>query len=471
MIGRYVLLLLLTAATASAQQSQSAAPVPGFVARVPSPAGHGVVAPPSSAGPAPAVPHASQSEEGAAQPESSTPTQVLTLDAVLGEVRSQNPAITAAQRTVEAQRRRVLQSGALPDPTVSVSYMGDATPFKTMPDDPSSYRGISAMQTIPLGGKRGLQREMASKEVSASEADRLAVVRRLTAEAKAAFYDYFYYDKALDITNRNKARLEQLADISEARYKVGKTMQADVLRAHVEVTMLLQRAITLEQQRETAAARLNTLMGRAPDASLPPAADVAKEPLPAMSELATLARTNDPMLQKEQSMIERNKVAIAMARKEYIPDLSVGYMYQQRSGMPDMKGMQFQVNIPVFNRSKREAIEAAKLELASSEKSLDARKLELQYEVKQMHAMAVNADKMLDLYYKAIIPQAQLALESAQSSYTVGANDFLTVVTNFTTINSYQIDYYRQLADYETALARLEALTGDLAQVSTEASQ
>ena len=54
--------------------------------------------------------------------------------------------------------------------------------------------------------------------------------------------------------------------------------------------------------------------------------------------------------------------------------------------------------------------------------------------------MAVNADKMLDLYDKAIIPQADLALESAESSYSVGTVDFLTVVTNFTTINGYQID-------------------------------
>ncbi|HYG99736.1 MAG TPA: TolC family protein [Terriglobales bacterium] len=438
MFRKSMLLLLLAAATAMAQQSQ----------------------------PTVSAPSASQATQVPAS------AQVLTLEDVIREVQAQNPAITSAQRTVEAQRRRVVQSGALPDPSVSVSYMGSATPFKTMADDPSSYRGVSAMQMIPLGGKRGLQREMASKEVSASEADRLAVSRRLTADAKAAFYDYFYYDKALQITNRNKARLEQIADISEARYKVGKTMQSDVLRMHVEVTMLVQRAITLEQQRETAAARLNTLMGRAPDAPLPPAAEFRKEPLPSMAALTTVAEANDPMLQKEQSMIERNKVAVAMARKEYIPDLSVGYMYQQRTMMPDMYGMQFQVNIPVFYKSKqREAVEAAKLDLLSSEKSRESRKLELQYELKQMHAMAANADKMLDLYDKAIIPQAQLALASAQSSYSVGTSDFLTVLANFSTIHGYQIDYYRQLADYETALARIEAITGDLNQVSMEARQ
>jgi outer membrane protein TolC len=350
--------------------------------------------------------------------------------------------------------------------------MGDPAPFKTQDMDPSSYRGISAMQMLPLGGKRELRREMARKEVNASEADQTEVMRRLTADAKAAFFDYFYYAKALEITNRNKAHLEELADISEARYRVGKAMQSDVLRAHVEVSMLLQRAVVLEQQRDTSAARLNTLMGRAIDAPLPPAADVTKDELPPMSTLAGAAQTNDPLLQREQSMVERNKVATTMARKEYIPDLSVGYMYQQRSGMPDMYGMQFSVNLPIFYKSKqREAVEQAKLELLASERSRESRKLELAYELKQTHAIAVTANKMLDLYEKAIIPQAQLALESAQSSYMVGTADFLTVVTNFSTIHGYQIDYYRQLADYETALARIEVLTGDLSQVGSKGTK
>ena len=398
-----------------------------------------------------------------------SPAATLTLDDVVREVIATNPAISSARQTVEAQRRRIVQAGALPDPNFTLSWMGDPVPFKTQAMDPSSYRGITVMQMFPLGGKRELRREMARKDVGASEADQLATQRRLTAEAKSAFYDYFYSDKALAITNRNKARLQQLADISDARYRVGKAMQQDVLRAQVEVSMLLQRAVTLEQQREIAAARLNTLMGRPMDAPLPPAAEVKKDALPAISELASLAEANDPMLKREQSMVERNKVAITMAQKEYVPDLSAGYMYQQRPGMPDMYGMQFTVNLPIFYKSKqRQGVEQAKLELSAAESSKSARHLELSYELKQMYAMAVNADKMMDLYTNAIIPQAELALQSAQSSYSVGTVDFLTVVTNFTTINGYEIDYVRQFADYQSALARIEALTGDLSQGSKE---
>ena len=402
----------------------------------------------------------------------SAPPQLLTLDDVIREVQASNPAIAGSQRLIEAQQRRVVTAGALPDPTLTVAYAGSAVPFKTIEMDPMSNRGVSVMQMLPLAGKRELRREMARKEVSASEADRAAVVRRLVSDAKAAYFEYWYQTRALEITARNKARLQQLAEISGARYKVGKAMQQDVLRAQVELSMLLQRSIMLEQQRETAVARLNTLMGRPSGAVLPPPADVTPPSLPPVPALLAAAQENDPMLQRELAMVERGKVAVAMAKKEYVPDLSVGYMYQRSAMGTNMYGLQVGVNLPIFYRSKqREGVEQAKLELQAFEQSRESRKLELAYELKQMHAMAVTARNMLDLYENAIIPQAELALQSAQASYTVGSADFLTVVTNFSTIHSYQTDYYRQVADVHTALARIEALTGDLTQIGREAKQ
>jgi len=46
------------------------------------------------------------------------------------------------------------------------------------------------------------------------------------------------------------------------------------------------------------------------------------------------------------------------------------------------------------------------------------------------------------------------------SAYEVGNVDFLTVLSNFSTILNYEVDYYRELANYQAALARMESLTG-----------
>ena len=41
---------------------------------------------------------------------------------------------------------------------------------------------------------------------------------------KAAYYDYFFYDKALRTTQQNGSA-DEAVEISEARYRVGKGMQ------------------------------------------------------------------------------------------------------------------------------------------------------------------------------------------------------------------------------------------------------
>jgi outer membrane protein TolC len=341
--------------------------------------------------------------------------------------------------------------------------MGDPVPFKIQDNDPSSYRGIAVMQTVPLGGKRALQREVARRDVAVEEVSESAARRNLLTEARAAFFDYRYYGVALDITERNHQMLAQLADITEARYRVGKAMQQDILRARLEISMLLQRTAALRQQRLTAAARLNTLMGRPASAPLPPAAEPVPSVLPAMETLAPAAQTNDLMLAREARMGERESASLALSRKDATPDLSVGYMFQQRTGMPDMYGMQFTVNLPVFHRERlKQEVAEGELRVRAAKQAQQARKLELSYELQQAYAAAQTAGAMLDLYDQAILPQAELARESAQASYTVGNVDFLTVLTSYTAIYSYQLDYHRQRADYEIAIARIHGLTGEM---------
>lgn len=387
---------------------------------------------------------------------------VLTVDDAVRAALANNPAIQSALHTVAAQRRRVPQAKALPDPMVGIGWAGNITPFSVQTGDPSSYRSVSATQQLLYPGKLKLRGEIASKEADAAASDYETVRRRVTADVKAAYYEYFFYDKAIQTTDKNKDLLTKLSQITEARYRVGKGIQQDVLKSQVETSLLLQRLTVLQQQRTTAQVRLNTLLARDPDAPLPPAANILQSTLNySLEELYKLARQSDPGLQREQQMIERNQLAVNLAQKDYYPDLSVGYMYQQRPLMPDMHGMTFTVNIPVFYKSKqREAVNEAVEERLAAERSHENRKNELNFELKQQYLAAKASDELLRLFSQGVVPQSSLALESSMSSYQVGTVDFLSVLGNFSTVLNYEIDYYRELANYETSLARMESMVG-----------
>ena len=386
----------------------------------------------------------------------------LSLDEVITEGLRRNPGVQSALHAVEAQRHKVPQARSLPDPMVSVGWMGNATPFSLQQGDPSSYRGLGASEQIPYPGKLKLRGQIAGKDVDTARWEYEAVSRRVVLDLKSAYYDYFFYGKALEVSRKDKDLLQNLSSISEARYRVGKGMQQDVLRSQVEISLLLQKITVLEQQRATAQARLNTLLARAPESELPPAADVGTTPLTQpLDALYTAAEANDTDLHREQQMVEKNQLAVQLAHKDYLPDFGIEYMHQYRSMQPGMDGMTFSVNIPIFYKTKqREEVRQATEEVLTAERSRDNRKVELQFELKQQYLAAQASKQLLDLYSKGVVPQSSLALESSLSSYQVGNVDFLTVLTNFSTILNYEVDYYRELANYQTALARMESLVG-----------
>jgi outer membrane protein TolC len=388
--------------------------------------------------------------------------QRLRLDDILREALEKNPATQSAIHTIKALERRVPQVQALPDPIVGVGWAGNPAPFSTMSGDPSSYRGITVSQQFPTGGKLKLQGAMASKDVEAAQAECEAIRRVVTADVKAAYYDYFYYDKAIQATNQNKELLEKLSKIAEAQYRVGKAMQQDVLRSQVEISLLTAKLTELEQQKATAQARINAYLLKSPDSPLPAAAEVEpKEIRYSLDELYELSQANDTAAEKAQKMIERSQLGVKLAQAQYRPDIGVSYMFQQRTAQQDMNGAIISANIPVFYRSKqRQAVAEATEDALSAEKMRENRLNEVRFELQQQYLAAKAANHLVSLYSKGIVPQSSLALESSMAGYQVGKVDFLSLLANFTTVLNYETDYYRQLADYLTAIARMESLTG-----------
>jgi outer membrane protein TolC len=126
-----------------------------------------------------------------------------------------------------------------------------------------------------------------------------------------------------------------------------------------------------------------------------------------------------------------------------------------------MHGFTITANIPIFYRTKqREAVKEQTEQLVSSQGSKENRQTELFFAVKQQYLLAKSSEQLLRLYSQVIVPQSSLALESSMASYQVGTVDFLTILTNFTVVLDYEVSYYRELANYQMALANLEPLVG-----------
>ncbi len=386
------------------------------------------------------------------------------LDQLVQELLQSNPAVLAARRAVDVKRALVVPARTLPDPSVSFQTMGNLIPPTVMAGDPSSARVLTLSQEIPFPGKLRLQGQMASAEADAELWKYEEVRRETVAELKMAYYDLFQAQKLTEVVEKSKSLLQQFVEISESLYKVGKGAQQDVLKAQVELSRLLDRLAVLQQEKETAQVRINTLLYRLPDTAVVAPSEMSRPKLAfTLDQLYRKAETNNPQVRMDRKEIERNEYSVALAKKAFYPDFEAEFSYYNRRDLPEMYGLMFKAKIPLyFWRKQRPELESATSGLLEQRRLYEGTLSTLYFKLKDPFLKTTTDANLLELYGNAIVPQATLALESSISSYRVGTVDFLSLLSNWQTVLEYEMKYYEVLADNYKALVTLESLTGEI---------
>lgn len=389
----------------------------------------------------------------------------VSLQALVAEALEQNPEIKAMRRGFDMMRARVPQAKALPEPMLSYGYAGNAAfvpPFDIQKGDPASARMLSFTQEVPYPGKLTIKGKMANVEAEAEWWNYEQVRLNVVAEVKDAYYDLFYLHKAIETVTKNKELVEKFARIAEAGYSVGKGVQQDVLKAQVEISKLTDQLTVLEQRKQTAEARINSLLYREPETPVGRPEEIRpREFTHSLAELNEVALTNYPALKAQRRKIDREQYGVELARKDFYPDFTVGLTYFNRPGMPEMYGVNVGVKIPLyFWQKQRPALTEATASARAERERLENATSLLFFRIKDRYLAVTTAQRLLKLYGATIIPQSSLSLESAIAGYEVGKVDFLTLLDNLVTLRNYELSYYEQLSNVEKAIAALEPLVG-----------
>jgi outer membrane protein TolC len=384
---------------------------------------------------------------------------------LVDELERSNPELQAARREIDMQVARIAPAGTPPDPTLSVGYMGGLLrpPFFPSSATPNGFRQVALSQEFLYLGKLAARSRVEAGEADVRRWNAEEVRVRLIGELKSAYADYVYVDRSRAIVARSKALLEQFRSIAEARFSVGKAAQQDVLKAQVEISLLIERLAMLDRDRTALQARINALLYRPPDTPVPADLSVSTPPVSyTLDERRRLTAERAPAVKREDSRVARGEQGVTLANREVLPDFAVSLTTEQPvAGMPWMYGVDFMVKLPVFwNRRQRPLIAEARAGLERAKKMRDNALATAQARVVEEHAASTTAERLIALYQDSILPQARLARESSRAAYEVGSVDFLTVLMNFMTVLDYEINLEEQRARHVQALARLEPLTG-----------
>ena len=392
------------------------------------------------------------------------PLMAQSLGSLIAGAMQNNPEIVAAQKRYEAARQRPSRESSLPDPLLSLGWSsnGNPLPGAGLGSNPTSNIGLSVSQELPAPGKLRLRGEIAAKDAEAEfqkyQAAKLSVIARL----KVAYHQLHHAYEATELMRRQQKLVGNFIQIAEARYSVGKAAQQDIFRAHAQFAIMETQILRMEQDKPIQTAIINSLLNRPGDTPITtPGTMQPGELRVGLDELLAHARTDAPAVMRDQKMVERNELALNLARKDYSPDYVVSGGYYNQGGMPPMYQFRFDVKLPAyFWRKQRAEVTEQAYTVSEARKTYEAEKQNLAAKIREEYANAQTARKLMDLYSKSVSPQASLALESSLASYETGALDFLSVLTNFMTVVDYELNYHEEMVRFHQSLARLEEMTG-----------
>ncbi|WP_432734833.1 TolC family protein [Maridesulfovibrio sp. FT414] len=393
-------------------------------------------------------------------------SEIEELTGYLVEAARNNDELYSAFYEWKAALQREASVSSLPDPRFSFAWFIQPVETRTGPQE-FKY-GLS--QTLPWFGKLGLKGEQALREADIRKARFDNLKLKIFTEVKKTYYDYAYLAQAIRITAENIELMKYLESVARSRYSTGAGTYDGVIKTQVELGKLEERLRSLEERKGPTVARLLAAMNIADTQTLPlpkaiPMMKIEMTP----DELKDEFKAGNPRLKELAHTVDREKLSVELAHKDYYPDFSFGVEYIQtgQARTPNVTNADkdpiitaMSVNLPIWY-DKQEAqvneaenrVKSASRKRAGLERNLTA---ELDLEIYRYE----DAIRKVSLYRDSLTPKAEQSLGVSIEAFQSGTASSSDLIDAERTLIEFQLAYFQALAEQAKRVATIEYLVG-----------
>ena len=392
------------------------------------------------------------------------------LEALIEEALQSNPEVLRAFADYQAALHRVPQLTAVPDPSLTATQFARTVETRVG----SQQRMLALSQSIPGVGKRAAKGQLASKAAAVSDELYRATRAEVVLRVKHAYYDLGFLDRALSASQADEALLEHFEEIARRRYAQGFGLQGDVLRLQAQITNAIHRRQQLLAQRVDLEAVLNALRDVPADT---PVADVLFADLPSLNldrdSLVEIGRRERPEIRAAFLHIEEREKSMHLARIQHRPDFTVGLTWGNirargataaEMAIPgdgkDSYAFSFGLTLPLFRGKYDAGIREAAEQYAAARFAYRDSARKMESDVRAVSFRIETIARQLDLFERALVPQAEQALLSTESAYSNGTVEVTGLLDSQRALLDVQLGLARLQADYLKAVADLERTIG-----------
>lgn len=390
------------------------------------------------------------------------------LNSLIDEALKNNPQIQAAKQRYKAAQARVRLLRTLEDPKLEFEYDKiTASMDNLMNNNTKPMRTIAISQEFPFPTKLFLRKNAAQKEANSYEQEYKETERKVVKDLKESYFQLFLNDKKIQLTQENLSLLSQFIEIANKKYAVNKASRQDSLKAQVEYSKLSNQLVLLEQEKKIAESMLNSLLNRSQDAMIDNVEETNNKVLELDEQIILKsAKESRPELKSFQEMVRKTEIDYSLAKQEYLPDFMLKYK-RESNGKPGSWAGMIGVSVPLWFWEKQDSfVKEAQANVGVVKAEYQAQENMVLFEVRSSYARFDAAKKLVKIYETGVLPQVQVALETARRGYETDTLSFLDLLDSQRSLLEFQMEYFESLANLEIALADLERAVGtDLSEV------
>lgn len=390
-----------------------------------------------------------------------------TLSDYLAYAALNNAGLRVAFDRWRAALERVPQVRALPDPRFTYRYFIEEVETRVG----AQRQGLGIAQMFPWFGKLELRGNAAAEAANAERQRFEAEKLKLFYAVKDAYYEYYYLWRAIRVVKDNIQLAKHMETVARTRYKVAAAGHPDVIRAQVELGKLDDRLRTLQDLGGPITARLNAALNRPAAAPIPWPAKMAEEKVSFTDQqlLNQMARSN-PDLKALAHEIAQNKTRVELAKKDYLPDVTVGLDYIETTksvggrhpsddGKDPMVAM-VSVNLPIWWDKLAAGLREARRRHRRATHSKVEKLNSLSARLKLVLYRFRDAERKIDLYRDTLLPKARQSLKATETAFRAAKGSFFDLIDAERILLAFQLAHERALANHAQRLAELEMLVG-----------
>ncbi|MDD5686635.1 MAG: TolC family protein [Elusimicrobia bacterium] len=390
----------------------------------------------------------------------SEPQNVITLDSLVNEARQNNPEIIAAKESWNASKSRIWQDRSYENPQLFFDW--ERMPKNNFNINDAEEKMVGVTQMVPFPGKLSIKGKIAKYEAEKSEWEYKGTELKVLSELKISYAMYFYVSKSIETYKQTAKIMDGFSKVAESKYVVGKATQGDVLRAQVETSKMFNMIITMEKEKETIKAEINSIIGKDVSSELGEPEDLMPSPQVKNSwdEIKKLVIENNIEIKQQNASVSKSKWAKKMSMAEFLPDFDL--TYRNRKMMTGEKNQDFMVGftVPLWFWKPALGVKEMSDELKMADSEKKGTELMTVYQAKDFYVKLKTAERLIELYRSSVLPQAEQLLRITESSYRSDKDDFLNLLDSVRTLLDFRLEYYKYIAEYYQNLAVLEKIIG-----------